>query len=110
LLVGANGKRHKRTVGRNRLFALLLTGDFDDSLRAEPPTAIWSALRGDPAPIIRLANRANAIEGGGDDPHFLSATLYATTVCTEQTFPWDWNAHVTTRLAPANQDVTRIHA
>lgn len=109
-LVGADGKRHKRTFGRNRLFASLLTGDFDESLRAETPTAIRSALRGDAAPLIRLAHRAAVIEGGGVDPHFLSATLYATTVCTEQTFPWDWNADVVTRLAQAKAAIDAIPA
>jgi pimeloyl-ACP methyl ester carboxylesterase len=109
-LVGTNGKRHKRTFGRNRLFSTLLTGDFDESLRAEYPTAMRSALHGDPAPIIRLAHRAAEIEGGGDDPHFLSATLYATTVCTEQTFPWDWNADPVTRLAQAKAAVDAIPA
>jgi pimeloyl-ACP methyl ester carboxylesterase len=107
-LVGADGKRHRRTFGRNRLFASLLTGDFDESLRAETPTAIRSALRGDPAPIIRLAHRAALVEGGGSDPHFLSATLYAATVCTEQTFPWDWNADPVTRLAQAKAAVGAI--
>jgi pimeloyl-ACP methyl ester carboxylesterase len=105
VLVGADGKRHTRTFGRNRLFASLLTGDFDESLRAEMPTAIHSALQGDAAPIIRLAHRAAVVEGGGTDPHFLSATLYAATVCTEQTFPWDWNADVVTRLAQAKTAV-----
>jgi pimeloyl-ACP methyl ester carboxylesterase len=107
-LVDVRGKRHARTFGRNRLFSTLLTGDFDESLRAEMPTAIRSALHGDAAPLIRLAHRANAIEGGGDDPHFLSATLYATTVCTEQTFPWDWHADQTTRLAQAKAAVDAI--
>jgi pimeloyl-ACP methyl ester carboxylesterase len=110
VLVGADGKKHKRTFGRNRLFATLLTGDFDESLRAELPTAIRSALHGDAAPIIRLAHRAAIIEGGGDDPHFLSATLYATTVCTEQTFPWDWHADPLTRLAQAKGAVAAIPA
>jgi pimeloyl-ACP methyl ester carboxylesterase len=108
VLVGADGKRHKRTFGRNRLFAALLTGDFDESLRAELPTAIRSAIRGDAAPIIRLAHRAAVIEGGGSDPHFLSATLYAATVCTEETFPWDWNADPVTRLAQAKTAVDAI--
>src|SRR3954469_12211859 len=108
VLVGADGKRHKRTFGRNRLFAALLTGDFDESLRAEMPTAIRSALRGDAAPLLRLAHRAAVIEGGGSDPHFLSATLYAATVCTEETFPWDWNSDPVTRLAQAKQAVDAI--
>jgi pimeloyl-ACP methyl ester carboxylesterase len=107
-LVDAQAKRHKRTFGRNRLFAALLTGDFDESLRAELPTAVRSALHGDGAPIIRLAHRAALIEGGGSDPHFLSATLYATTVCTEQTFPWDWNADAVARLAQAKAAVEAI--
>jgi pimeloyl-ACP methyl ester carboxylesterase len=110
VLVGSDGRRHKRTFGRNRLFAALLTGDFDESLRAELPTAIRSALHGDAAPIIRLAHRAAIVEGGGTDPHFLSATLYATTVCTEQTFPWDWNADPVTRLAQARAAVDGIPA
>jgi pimeloyl-ACP methyl ester carboxylesterase len=108
VLVDTRGKRHKRTFGRNRLFSTLLTGDFDESLRAELPTAIRSALRGDSAPIIRLAHRASKIEGGGDDPHFLSAAVYAATVCTEETFPWDWSADLTTRLAQAKAAVDAI--
>src|SRR5436190_1207822 len=109
-LIDTRGKRHSRTLGRNRLFSSLLTGDFDESLRAELPTAIRSALRGDAAPIIRLAHRANQIEGGGDDPHFLSATLYATTVCTEQTFPWDWQADSIERLAQTKAAIAAIPA
>src|SRR3954451_6315523 len=72
------------------------------------PTAIRSALHGDAAPILRLAHRASVIEGGGADPHFLSAALYATTVCTEETFPWDWNADPVTRLAQAKSAVDAI--
>jgi pimeloyl-ACP methyl ester carboxylesterase len=108
VLVDQQGRRHKRSFGRNRLFAALLTGDFDESLRAELPTAMLSALHGDAAPIIRLAHRANLIEGGGDDPHFLSAALYAATVCTEETFPWDWNANPLTRLAQTKAAVSAI--
>jgi pimeloyl-ACP methyl ester carboxylesterase len=109
-VVGKDGKRRLRTFGRNRLFATLLTGDFDESLRAELPTAVRSALHGDSAPIIRLAQRAAAIEGGGNDPKFLSPTLYAATVCTEETFPWDWNADPTTRLKQAADTVAAIPA
>jgi pimeloyl-ACP methyl ester carboxylesterase len=107
-VVDVKGRKHRRTFGRNRLFSALLTGDFDESLRAEMPTAMLSALHGDAQPIIRLAARADKIEGGGDDPHFLSAALYATTVCTEETFPWDWNADPVTRLAQARTTVDAI--
>src|SRR3954454_13666715 len=75
-LYGRSGRARRMTFGRNRLFSTLLSGDFDASLRAEYPTAMRSALHGDPEPIIRLAHRAALVEGGGSDPHFLSATLY----------------------------------
>jgi pimeloyl-ACP methyl ester carboxylesterase len=107
-LTGMDGKRRMSTFGRNRLFATMLAGDFDASLRAEYPTALRSALRGDPAPIIRLAHRAAQVEGGGSDPAFLSPTLYTATVCTEQTFPWDWNADVTTRLQQAHDAIAAM--
>jgi pimeloyl-ACP methyl ester carboxylesterase len=107
-VVGPSGKRRSKSFGRNRLFSTLLTGDFDETLRAELPTAVRSALRNDPAPILRLANRAAELEGGGDEPAFLSAMLYATTVCTEQTFPWDYNADTATRLAQARAAVDAI--
>jgi pimeloyl-ACP methyl ester carboxylesterase len=108
-VVGVRGRRKPMTFGRNRLFATLLSGDFDESLRAEYPTALRSALRGDPAPIIRLGRRAALVEGGGEtDPHFLSPTLYATTVCTEEKFPWDWNAAPAQRLAQTRAYVSGI--
>jgi pimeloyl-ACP methyl ester carboxylesterase len=109
-VVGVRGARKRMSFGRNRLFATLLAGDFDESLRAEYPTALRSALRGDPAPIIRLARRAAQVEGGGNDPHFLSPTLYAATVCTEETFPWDWRADTKTRLLQARAAVNAIPA
>lgn len=102
---GVDGRPRPQSFGRNRLFATLLSGDFDASLRAEYPTVLRSALRGDVAPIIRLADRAARVEGGGNDPAFLSPTLYTATVCTEQAFPWDWNADPLTRLKQARDRV-----
>ena len=95
---GRDGRARKWSFGRNALFATLIAGDFDPSLRSELPAAVRSALRGDGAPILRLGKRAHDVELGGVDPKFLSPTLYATTVCEEGVFPWDWNADVRTRL------------
>ena len=95
---GRDGRGRRWSFGRNALFATLLAGDFDPSLRAELPAAVRSALRGDGAPILRLGKRAHDVELGGVEPRFLSPTLYATTVCEEGRFPWDWNADVRTRL------------
>jgi pimeloyl-ACP methyl ester carboxylesterase len=103
-----SGKARELAFGRNRLFATLLAGDFDPSLRAEYPTALRSALRGDSAPIVRLAHRAAQVEGGGTDPSFLSPTLYTATVCTEQTFPWEWQADPMARLQQARAGVDAV--
>ena len=95
---GRDGRGRRWSFGRNALFATLLAGDFDPSLRAELPAAVRNALRGDGAPILRLGKRAHDVEMGGIEPRFLSPTLYATTVCEEGRFPWDWAADVRTRL------------
>ena len=87
-VVGRDGRRRRRSVGRDQIFQILVAGDFDASLRADLPAAMRSALRGDPAPLMRLAARAAAVEGGEVNPREFSVALYATTVCEEAAFPW----------------------
>jgi pimeloyl-ACP methyl ester carboxylesterase len=105
-----DGRGRKRSVGRNHLFATLLSGDFDPTLRAELPAAVRSALRGDGAPLLRLAKRAEDVESGDLDPSFLSPTLYATTVCEEGVFPWDWAADTATRMRQASDYIRGLPA
>jgi pimeloyl-ACP methyl ester carboxylesterase len=87
-VVDVRGRRHRAALRRAQLFAILLAGDFDPSLRAAFPGSVRAARRGDAAPLLRLRRRALAV-GGDLSPHrLLSAALYATTTCEETTFPW----------------------
>ncbi len=58
VIVGGDGKRRARKVGRTAIYGVLLEGDGDPSLRAEFPAAVRSALAGDSAPMLRLARKA----------------------------------------------------
>jgi pimeloyl-ACP methyl ester carboxylesterase len=55
------GHRHKIAIGRGDLFDVLLAGDENPALRALLPAAVHSALRGDPAPLLRLALLASGL-------------------------------------------------
>lgn len=98
---GRDGRGRVQSFGRNQLFSTLIAGDFDPSLRSELPAAVRSGLRGDGAPLLRLGKRGHEVEAGGVDPQFFNPTLYATTVCEEGRFPWDWNAATRIRLEQA---------
>ena len=65
-VVGADGKRRARRLGRLRLLRILIDGDLNPSLRAEFPAAVRAALQDDGAPLLRLARRAALAEGIGE--------------------------------------------
>ena len=90
-IVSAKGRRQRARIGSVRLLDLLYAGDFDPTLRAHLPGAVRSALTGDPAPLLRLALRAE--RGNRKIPaEFLSDGLYAATVCEEGPLGWDRTA------------------
>ena len=82
-----NGRRRRSALTRQELFFTLIAGDLDDVARSAFPGAVSSALRGDPAPILRLERRALLSEVGGS-PRDFSSGLYAATTCEEIPFPW----------------------
>jgi pimeloyl-ACP methyl ester carboxylesterase len=93
-LVGSpSGRRRPAALTRQDLAFTLAAGDVDETLRAAFPAAVVSALRGDPAPILRLRRRAVQLEGSGAPREFSDAVL-AATYCEEVRFPWP-------RFAPA---------
>jgi pimeloyl-ACP methyl ester carboxylesterase len=87
-IVGPSGRPRAAAMDRGDLFAVLLAGDFDPSLRGAFPGAVRSALAGDGAPLLRLRRRAFALDGILPPPRQLSAMLYTTTTCEETVFPW----------------------
>jgi pimeloyl-ACP methyl ester carboxylesterase len=87
-VVDARGHRRRGRLTRAELFAVLLAGDFDPSLRAAFPGAVKAALRGDAAVLLRLKRRAFALDAEPAPPLMLSTALYAATTCEETRFPW----------------------
>jgi pimeloyl-ACP methyl ester carboxylesterase len=87
-VVMPNGAVRESRLGREDLFAVLLAGDLNPAVRAAFPGAVRAALERDPAPLLRLLDRAYAIDGAPPPPEVLSATLYTATTCEETPFPW----------------------
>jgi pimeloyl-ACP methyl ester carboxylesterase len=102
-IVDRHGRRRPATVSGSELLSVLLAGDFDPSLRAAFPAAVHSALRGDPAALLRLKRRALAVGGQPPDPRGLSAAVYASTTCEELPFPWSRDAPPAERPRQARQ-------
>ncbi|HEX5911393.1 MAG TPA: alpha/beta fold hydrolase, partial [Thermoleophilaceae bacterium] len=82
------GRPRPGTLSRYDVFSTLVSGDFEASLRTAYPAAVKAALRGDPAPLLRLKRRSIALESGGFEPEELSTALYAATTCEEARLPW----------------------
>ena len=104
-LTTARGKRLRGSIDREDLYAIVLGGDRNPTLRAELPAALTSARRGDSAPLIRLwARSADIISLGrrqATDDEF-SDTIFAATICEEALFPWDRAAPLTVRAQQVN--------
>ncbi len=49
-----SGHRHRATMSNVDLLDLIGAGDLNPALRALLPASVQSALRGDPAPLLRL--------------------------------------------------------
>jgi pimeloyl-ACP methyl ester carboxylesterase len=104
-----NGRRRKASLTRQELFFTMVSGDLDDFLRASFPGAVGSALRGDSAPMLRLASHAIASESGGS-PRDFSSALYAATSCEDIAFPWTRFSDLATRFGQISAAVAQIPA
>ena len=87
-VVDPRGRRRHARLTRVDLFSVLLAGDFDPSLRAAYPGAVYSVLRGDVTPMLRLRRRAIEIDAEPPPPRELSSAVYAATTCEEVPMPW----------------------
>jgi pimeloyl-ACP methyl ester carboxylesterase len=102
-----SGRSRRSALTRQELFFTLVSGDLDELARAAFPGAVASALRGDPAPILRLKRHAVLTEGSGT-PREFSSGLYAATACEEIPFPWTRFSEPATRFAQISQAVAQI--
>ena len=95
------GRRRIVELTRTDVFSILVSGDFDASLRASFPAAVHSALRGDLAPVLRLRRRSIEIESPGGVSRAFSTATYAATTCEETQLPWARTAPFDQRRAQA---------
>ncbi len=106
--VDFRGRRRPASIGSFGVLSVLVSGDFDTSLRAAFPAAVRAAREGDLTPLLRLERRATSLEGGPFDPRSLSAGLYAATSCEEGEFPWERGAAFADRARQARATVDAI--
>jgi pimeloyl-ACP methyl ester carboxylesterase len=108
-VVLSSGKRASLSMGQGDLLSILLAGDLNPTLRAELPGSMRAALRGDGAPLLRLAVRSEGLTTGlsqrhqGDASSGDSDALFLATTCEEAPFAW-------TRTASAEQRYLEITA
>jgi len=92
-IVDARGKRRTRSVTARDLYESIRAADGLVDQRVAYPGAVRAALRGDPAPLVRLQHRYDdvVIAPPDEDASFvqeLSFTLQAATLCEEAPLPW----------------------
>jgi pimeloyl-ACP methyl ester carboxylesterase len=108
------GKRHKTAISDVALLNLIAAGDLNPALRALLPASVTSALRGDPAPLLRLnllsqglipnlPGTPTAADGSGG----VDEALFVDTTCEEQSFPWKRTSPTKARVGEA---LAALHA
>jgi pimeloyl-ACP methyl ester carboxylesterase len=87
-VIDRRGHARRSSMTGSDLVLLLGAGDLDTSVRGALPAAMRSAVRGDPAPILRLLEPARRLDGEFNAPRELSVAAYAAASCEELEFPW----------------------
>jgi pimeloyl-ACP methyl ester carboxylesterase len=100
-----HGRRREVAVTAERLFSLLLAGDFDPIVRAALPAALHTAAAGDPASLLRLLVGSG---GGGLDDSQDSDALYLATTCEDGGVPWPTGTPVPQRAAAFAQELAAV--
>jgi len=96
-LIDPSGRRRSARVGPFPLFrALGGGGPFDFRLDRELPGIVRNALRGDPAPLLRLSREARRFDSRLPTvpafTRFFSFATYAASTCEESPLPWSRSA------------------
>lgn len=101
-----SGHSHRATMSSVDLLNLISAGDLNPALRALLPASVQSALRGDPAPLLRLNLLSEGLIPNLPGVPLASSdgvdeALFADTTCEEEPLPWQRSASPSTRLAEA---------
>jgi pimeloyl-ACP methyl ester carboxylesterase len=90
--VDARGRRRRAALRGSDLFPILQAGDLNPGLRAQLPAALRSAVRRDPAPLLRLALAALGPPGAQEPSEGANPAVFLATSCEEARLPWDRTA------------------
>lgn len=107
----ATGRRYTARLGESGLFAILLAGDLNPTLRAELPGSVRAALAGDSGPILRLSARSAGLQNGAgwQSSQADSDALFFTTTCEENpTLPWGRTASIARRESETVRAALRL--
>jgi pimeloyl-ACP methyl ester carboxylesterase len=125
-----SGHRHMGSLGESGLLDILEAGDLNPTLRAMLPSAVSSALRNDPDPLLRLKLLSEGLipnlpgSAPASFPSFapsnlppsarasvgsdsVDEALFITTTCEETRFPWQRSSPPSVRLKEA---LAALHA
>lgn len=100
------GRAHRIAITGERLFSLLLQGDFNPLTRSALPAALRAAARGDEAPLARLLARQGGTPGLDAGPD--SDALYVATTCEDGGVPWPAGTPVDQRAAAFARELAAI--
>jgi pimeloyl-ACP methyl ester carboxylesterase len=100
------GRSHRVRIGPIALFDLMLTSDYQPSIRALVPAAVKAALEGDGALLARLIRQVRVYDDLGS-PRDFSTARYAT-VCETTPLPWGPGTPVDQRAAVTQQRIAAV--
>jgi pimeloyl-ACP methyl ester carboxylesterase len=103
-VITATGKPVKARFTSTELYALAAASDIDPFLRTRIPSAVASALKGDAAPLLRLAagTGSSDVEASDVNPVRLLATN-----CIDDRLPWDPASPAGGRAAALTAEIVR---
>ena len=104
-VVTPNGTRKTARMTSTALYALTAVSDLDPFLRTRMPSAIAAALRGDAAPLLRLALGVPTSDVTSQR-EFNPIRLLATS-CVEDRLPWDPASPLTGRVSALTKAVVQ---
>jgi pimeloyl-ACP methyl ester carboxylesterase len=108
LVLEANGKTKKDTLGGVELLSVVVDADLNPGLAAELPAAAHAARLGNMGPLLRLhVLDTEASQLSAPD---LSAALYAATDCRDGPFPWPASSDPSTRPALLRSAIAALPA
>lgn len=84
-VISTTGKPIQARFTSTELYALAAASDIDPFVRTRIPSAVASALKGDAAPLLRLAAGAS----GSDTPSDVNQVRLLATNCVDDKLPWD---------------------